>query len=366
MPHFPKPFCRRRATGMFWYVSIFKDGKRVQISLGSEQEKAFEEYHRLMQQHRQSDEHQAVSSETFGGVAGAYVADLAGRRKPNTVDAASYRLRYAVEFLDPATPIKDVRRFHLAAIEKGMREATKQIGPKDDQKTVKRFGPTTINSVLSAVQAVVAWAVETDRIPSNPVAKYKKPAQRSRTRVMTDDEFQQLLRAAHANAPLRRILIAARYTGCRPCELRQLTWGMVDFRSGIWIIPIESHKTGTQQKTPKPRIVPLSPKIVRLCGWLSARRTSELVFLNEDGNAWTKDSLGLAFRRARERAGIADHGGEKIVLYTSRHSFGTKVAKDHGLLTAAALMGHTNVRTTQKYVHLSQDDLVEMRKKVSE
>lgn len=64
-------------------------------------------------------------------------------------------------------------------------------------------------------------------------------------------------------------------------------------------------------------------------------------------------------RRLRERAGIGpDENGEQIVLYTARHTFGTRAAAsgvaDRKL---ADLMGHTDPKMTQKYIHLANPDL---------
>ena len=46
MPHFPKPFLKK-GRGV-WYAEI----NRRQISLGSDKDEAFRQYHRLMTQHR--------------------------------------------------------------------------------------------------------------------------------------------------------------------------------------------------------------------------------------------------------------------------------------------------------------------------
>ena len=64
-------------------------------------------------------------------------------------------------------------------------------------------------------------------------------------------------------------------------------------------------------------------------------------------------------RRLRVKAGIGpDENGEQIVMYTARHTFGTAAAaggvSDRRL---ADLMGHTDTKMTQKYIHLANPDL---------
>ena len=64
-------------------------------------------------------------------------------------------------------------------------------------------------------------------------------------------------------------------------------------------------------------------------------------------------------RRLRERAEIAhDENGETIVMYTARHSYATAaVASGVSDRRLADLMGHTNTKTTQRYIHLAHPDL---------
>jgi integrase len=62
---------------------------------------------------------------------------------------------------------------------------------------------------------------------------------------------------------------------------------------------------------------------------------------------------------SRTKAGIGpDENGEQVVLYTARHTFGTGAAaagvSDRRL---ADLMGHTDPKMTQKYIHLANPDL---------
>lgn len=45
-----------------------------------------------------------------------------------------------------------------------------------------------------------------------------------------------MLRACGRNRPFRRVLLALRTTGCRPGEIRGLTWQMVDLDQRVWII----------------------------------------------------------------------------------------------------------------------------------
>jgi hypothetical protein len=84
----------------------------------------------------------------------------------------------------------------------------------------------------------------------------------------------------------------------------------------------------------------------------SPHKPGEHVFLNCWGRPYTKDSLVTKMDRIRERAGIAVKGGERIVLYSARHTYGTEAVGRVSDIELAELMGHTEARMTQRYVHL--------------
>ena len=66
------------------------------------------------------------------------------------------------------------------------------------------------------------------------------------------------------------------------------------------------------------------------------------------------DRLSGAFRTYRDRAKLPDD----LVLYLARHRFGTQLAsKKTDIKTIADLMGHSNVSTTQRYIHRDTAEL---------
>jgi site-specific recombinase XerD len=55
---------------------------------------------------------------------------------------------------------------------------------------------------------------------------------------------------------------------------------------------------------------------------------------------------------------VPDHNGETIVMYTTRHSYATgAIASGVSDRRLSELMGHTDPKTTQRYVHLARADL---------
>ena len=227
----------------------------------------------------------------------------------------------------------------------------------------KSLSPSTVRDTLATVQFVFGWAVRNEYLDLNPLVGYRKPAARSRSRIINDDEFQALLRAATASPAFQRVLIALRHTGCRPGEVRELSWEMVDLDAGLWILP--DHKTITRQRNPRPRVIPLSATMWKMCRWLSLHRRgdSNRVFLNMHHRPYKKDCFVTYFGRLRERAGFQVKAGEKLVLYSHRHTFATERAGAVADIELAELLGHTTTQMIPRYTHLNVDRLRDIQRR---
>jgi integrase len=277
---------------------------------------------------------------SFAQLADEYLDNLTGK-KPATYRSFRYGILRALKIIGTTVRVAELRKSHLASIHK--------------QLESDGYSPTTIKDTITTVQGVLNWAVEFELIDTTPWPRYRKPAARRRTRVITRDEFGDLLR--HSDRNFQRFLVALRLTGCRPGELRSLIWEWVDLDQELWIIP--EHKTITRQRERQPRMIPLPPRIVRMCRRLARQPhlPTDHVFLNKLGKPYTKDCLVRKMERLRDRAEIGAKGGERIVLYSNRHTFGTDNAGKVSDIELAEVMGHTETRMTRRYVHSSAERL---------
>mgnify|MGYP001463395668 CR=1 FL=1 len=81
--------------------------------------------------------------------------------------------------------------------------------------------------------------------------------------------------------------------------------------------------------------------------------TTKLVFPNKTGTNRCRHNVSNAFKRACKRAGIED-----FRFHDLRHDFGSNlVQRGISIYSVKELMGHKDVRTTQRYAHLSPDKL---------
>jgi integrase len=176
----------------------------------------------------------------------------------------------------------------------------------------------------------------------------------ARGRDLTDGEFRSLLRLA--NPSFRRVLIFLRYSGARPCELRELTADQIRWHADGATIVKAKHKTSRTQAVQKARKIRLVPQLVKLLLWLKRqprRHASDYVFVNSKGGPWRTASLCANLRRLRETAGL----GADVKLYGTRHMFGTNaILNGVDIATLAELMGHARTSTTETYLHLADKD----------
>ena len=209
-----------------------------------------------------------------------------------------------------------------------------------------------------AVKKLFAWAADFDLVAANPFRKLQIPRCGERTRTITPDEFQRLLR--NSSAPFRRLLVAAMHTLARPGELRLLKWEHVDLDARV--IRLKKFKAKDRRRDGvRMRVIALDDVAVKLIRHRLDRRRPEDVYVFESPKKrpWTPNSLRCAMRRARARAGIEKVDGEHVVCYSIRHTAATKAIRNGlGIKHLSHLLGHSRVTTTERYVHMDVGDLV--------
>jgi integrase len=214
------------------------------------------------------------------------------------------------------------------------------------------------------LKALYRWACEEDvcLLTRDPFRKLKPPPCGERNRILSRAEMVRLYRAA--SPTLRRLLFVLRHTIARPGEIRRIRWGQIqwDGRRIEWRKFKGKKRRGDGVKL---RTIPLDRPTLRLLKNLHRNRGNpgpmEPVWLDRDAKEWTANAVRCQMRAARERAGLDQEGvEERVVCYTLRHTSATEATRA-GVKgrTLSDIMGHANSRTTDRYLHLAGDDLVE-------
>jgi integrase len=104
--------------------------------------------------------------------------------------------------------------------------------------------PAMANQILKLVSKFFNWCVDADILAASPAAGIKKPfAERSRDRVLTDDELQAVWRAADGiGYPFGAIVQLLALTGQRRGEVAGMRWDEIE--GDLWTLPKERTKNG--------------------------------------------------------------------------------------------------------------------------
>lgn len=258
-------------------------------------------------------------------------------RAANTVRHYQSRLRTLLERFGD----RDLRTLTPIEVEAWLRAAG-----RNGDESLKAPDTRRANAVVFL--RFQSWAVERKALDAPILAKIEKPAGRKRERVPTEQEFTAIL--ARAGREFGLIYRALKQSGARPGELAAAQIEDWD-RKNRAIVLIE-HKTA--RKTGAPRRIPVGSKLAALLNEACAGRRSGPLFRQRSGQPWTTAALSRTFRALRRKARLSD----ELVLYLTRHWHATELCKKVDIHAASVALGHTNIRTTQRYLHTTSAELV--------
>jgi integrase len=200
-----------------------------------------------------------------------------------------------------------------------------------------------------ALERLQKFALEHKLLDQPVFGKLEKPRVGQRDRVPAASETEAIL--MHASPQFRLIYSALRQCGARPGELCRATIADVD--RGKCVITLKEHKTA--RKTGQPRRIPIGRKLGELLDQAIGQRTEGPVFLSPSGRQWKVANLSRTYSRHRDVAGLP----RDLVLYLARHECGTKICREKGIEYGRRLLGHSNISTTQRYMHLDDRELAD-------
>ncbi|MEA3643041.1 MAG: tyrosine-type recombinase/integrase [Lamprobacter sp.] len=210
--------------------------------------------------------------------------------------------------------------------------------------------PGSTNRVIILCRYVFNCALkwEVAGLSRNPTAGIELyPENNQRERYLKEDEGRRLFRALEAsqNPLLTYIIAMLLLTGARKREVLTAQWVDIDLEQRRW--RIEFNKTG------KTRHVPLSQGMLSLLAKLPRIDGNAYLFPNpKTGKPFL--TIFNSWNTARCQAGLGD-----VRIHDLRHSFASFVINQgHSLYEVQKLLGHTQVKTTQRYAHLSHDSLL--------
>lgn len=226
-------------------------------------------------------------------------------------------------------------------------------------KLAVRYKPSYCNRFLVLLNFCFNLAIKWDvpGVVKNPVQNIGLLKVHGKIeRFLKEDEFVRLTVAIRSSPnPLLQFFVPlALFTGARKRELLDARWEDMDLESGVWVIPFT--------KSGRPRCVPLVPQAIELLqrlrdllpNLISQRSLLEIpwVFPNPSTGKPYR-SIFHSWDTVRRQAGCPD-----LRIHDLRHSFASSLVNNGvPIYDVKELLGHRDIRTTERYSHLSPERL---------
>ncbi|HVI49947.1 MAG TPA: tyrosine-type recombinase/integrase [Candidatus Sulfotelmatobacter sp.] len=218
-------------------------------------------------------------------------------------------------------------------------------------------GPITGNRMVSLLSAIMSYAITIECITANPAFRFPRHSEQSRRRYLTLAELAKVIAdldasPAQDSADAVRLLL---YTGARVGEVLAMRWDNLDFEIGVWSKPAAA----TKQK--RDHHLPLTDEAQAL---LQARQKTikgEWVFPARYSPTGHLTTIRVFWKQVCKRTGIPD-----CHIHDLRHTFASLAARQGvSLQVVGGLLGHSDHKTTNRYLHLYDDALREGAKAVA-
>lgn len=208
--------------------------------------------------------------------------------------------------------------------------------------------PATVEAEFVCLSAIFREAAKRGYVFRNPCRGVTRPRVNNKiTRCLTEEQEKDLLAAC--SEFFRPLVCTALYTGLRKRELQRLSWGDVDFGTGMLTV--------IHGKGEKMRHVPMVPELQKVLSEVPRSLSNDgaaspYVFNNpETGTAWV--DITKQWHRALRGAGIRD-----FRFHDLRHTFASRlVQRGVPLKAVQELLGHADIKMTLRYAHLASSDL---------
>ena len=208
----------------------------------------------------------------------------------------------------------------------------------------------TIYGYHKRIKVYVNEAIQYGYLNDNPYTKVKIPrGEESKIRYLTQKEVDAIRNTEIEDASLGRIralFVLQIYTGLSYSDMYSVDWGNVYRRDdGRYYIRQSRVKTNEEYYLV---LLPPAVEVLDAFGWILPKIS------NQKYNAYLK-GLGIA-------CGIA----KPLTSHVARHTFATTITLSNKvpIEIVAKMMGHSDIKTTQRYARVLADDVIDAFKEL--
>ena len=262
-------------------------------------------------------------------------------------------LAFASEYLDdPNPPVQALNRDLV-----------------EDWLALRPLENATRARMLASIRSFSRWLTDRQVLEKNPLDQLKTPRIKAKAiSFLTVEEFQKLMQMAQAPAgpreiPGRDCAILALFigSGIRISELAGIKEDDINFKD---------QQIKVKRKGGKSQYVPIGRAVVdQLLIWQENRRKMALpesvkhFFISNRKRPMSIQTIRNVVKKWMKRAGL---WGKKMSPHTLRHSYATaQISAGTPVQVVQELMGHNQLNTTSKYLHIVDKERKKAAEKIS-
>jgi site-specific recombinase XerD len=331
-----------RSTRGYWYL-YYRDecSKHIKVSTKA---KVKSEANAFLRNFKQQQKQSPLAVESLSKLCEIVCESLMRTHTPKTIRSLKTTFNELIRILGDLNPSLTTNRQIDYFITVKIKDASQWTGLK----------------YLRAISSVFNHAARMGYDVANPCKNVLPPRPPRQLPLYMSQGDAETFLAAITNIPFRRICTFALSTGMRLGELVQLRWDHVNLEART--LTVQNTDTFTT-KNKRNRTIPLSDTALRVLHEIKSRQQqNKFVFLNLKGFPWSESNIGHPFRRYIKKSGL----NPRYHFHTLRHTFASwLVQKGVNIYEVKELLGHSNITTTQIYVHLQPETLHSTVNKIS-
>lgn len=281
-----------------------------------------------------------------------YLPQAEATKKPSTMTSGKFLYRKWIEPTLGEVPLQRVTASMVEPIALTMQKQGKSAA--------------SVRYVLAVISQVWGLAASRDLVQGDsPTRRVKKPrADNRRMRFLTQDEARTLLAAlAERSTDTHDAALLSLFAGLRAGEVHSLTWADVDMEAATLYIkdPKNKHSRHAYMTTEVRAMLEGRYAGQHKTAFIfPARGGGKRIYVPDTFERTVRD-LGLNSTGELNEDGkpveISD-ARQRVVFHTLRHTFASWLAQaGTPIFTLAQLMGHHDMKMTQRYSHLAPDNM---------
>lgn len=253
---------------------------------------------------------------TFWEAADKYYAIRLSKKK------SAFKMKYTIEFLKKYFGNKPLASITTADVQEFYNQRLAETSP------------STANRHFSVLRAIINKGILLKLYKGeNPcIGVGKQKENPARTNYLSQEEIKEVL--LHIPERSRNLVAFAICTGMRRGEILRLDWKDIDWTNNI--IHIYISKSGNKRE------VPIMPSLRQVLLSMHPLKTGKVFPL-------TEKMVEYDFRHTLKKLGI-----QNIRFHDLRHTFASHFMMKGGSITdLQRILGHSDLKLTQRYAHLS-------------